>query len=186
MDQAVQLIPLVCMRCNARIPAGYEEVAWVCTQCGQGQQIIPGKGLAKLEVYYMAGLPPDLPGNPYWILDGTVSINTRESFGSAAKQFEEARQFWEVSRRFFIPAHATTLEDFLSQATGLLLSPPILKPGLAVQFSPVTVPVEDAQPAAEFIVMAIEANRKDRLRNIDFSLILGLPSLWILGSGEAA
>lgn len=40
--------------------------------------------------------------------------------------------------------------------------------------------MEDIQPVAEFVVMAIEAGRKDMLKNLRFTLKLSLPSLWIL------
>jgi hypothetical protein len=40
--------------------------------------------------------------------------------------------------------------------------------------------LEDVSAAAEFIVMAIEAGRKDKLKELDFSLKLSTPVLWIL------
>jgi hypothetical protein len=40
--------------------------------------------------------------------------------------------------------------------------------------------MEDFQPVAEFIILAIEASRKDALKRADFSLMLSQPALWIL------
>ena len=45
---------------------------------------------------------------------------------------------------------------------------PPLKPGPAVKFEPVTLSMEDIQPVAEFIVMAIEAGRTILLDDSDF------------------
>jgi hypothetical protein len=40
--------------------------------------------------------------------------------------------------------------------------------------------VKDVAAAAEFIVVAIEAGRPDRLKKVDFQLKLTQPTLWIL------
>ena len=39
---------------------------------------------------------------------------------------------------------------------------------------------DDVLAAAEFIVIAIEAERKDKIKSIDFELKLSKPVLWIL------
>ena len=39
---------------------------------------------------------------------------------------------------------------------------------------------EDAQSAAEFIVMTIEADRGDKVRNMSFTLTVGEAELWML------
>ena len=35
-QKPVELVPLLCVRCQAPVPARPGEVAWVCEQCGQG------------------------------------------------------------------------------------------------------------------------------------------------------
>jgi hypothetical protein len=55
-----------------------------------------------------------------------------------------------------------------------------LQPGTAARFEPVTLALEDVKPLAEFIIMALEAGRKDKLRDIQFSLEMSPPVLWIL------
>jgi hypothetical protein len=49
-----------------------------------------------------------------------------------------------------------------------------------VDFVPVTVAGDDVGVWAEFLVMALEAARKDKVKKIDFNLKLGEPQLWIL------
>ena len=61
-----------------------------------------------------------------------------------------------------------------------LQNPPVMKPGLIVEFEPVTVAVEDVSIWAEFLVIALEAERKDIVKKIEFSLELGEPQLWVL------
>ena len=179
MDKAIQLIPLVCIRCNSLIPSSLDEGAWVCAQCGQGIVLDEEKGLAPLQVSFTAGIAANTIGRPFWVADGIV-IMKRESYGSSGRQREEALLFWGEPRRFFIPAFSTSLEQLLAQATNLLLSPPALMAGPAARFQPVTLSSRDVPPAAEFIVMAVEAGRQDKLKKADFTLQLSAPSLWIL------
>ena len=70
MDRPIELVPLVCIQCSAAIPAGIEEVAWACAQCGQGMALDEARGLESLEIHYSADIPPDTRGKPYWVADG--------------------------------------------------------------------------------------------------------------------
>jgi hypothetical protein len=179
MDQPIALTPLVCLHCNTPIPADTDERAWVCAQCGQGMALDTQKGLTPIQVQYTEGIPPNTPGKPFWVTEGQVALE-RDVYRSSGKSAQEAEQFWSQSRRFVIPAYSTSQEDLLALAARFLLQPPALKPGSPVRFEPVTLSMEDIQPVAEFIVMAIEAGRKDMLKNIRFTLKLTLPTLWIM------
>lgn len=179
MDQQVNLVPLVCPRCSTPVPALVEEVAWVCAQCTQGLVLDEEKGLGLLEVNYAAGIPANDLGRPYWVVDGQVTLS-RQAYSGGRRESEEAATFWSVLRRFFIPAFNISLENLLSDATQRLLSPPALQPGPPARFHPATLAVANIQPVADFIVMAIEAGRKDKLKKVDFSVQLSTPVLWIL------
>jgi hypothetical protein len=61
-----------------------------------------------------------------------------------------------------------------------LLTPPALQPGSAARFQPVTLSPGDIQALAEFIVVAIEAERSDMLKQIVVSVKMSEPVLWIL------
>lgn len=179
MDQTIELVPLVCLRCNTAIPAGPEEVAWACAQCGQGMALDETRGLEPLELHYAVQIPENALGKPFWVADGQVSMK-RQSYGSSGKQVKEAEEFWSRPRRFFVPAFQAPLERLLEAAKGMLLTPPNLAEGATARFEPVTLYREDVLSAAEFIVMAIEAERKDQIKSIDFELRLSPPVLWIL------
>ena len=137
------------------------------------------RGLVPIPVYYSAGIPASADGKPYWVVDGQATLR-RETYRSNSQSAREAEQFWSQPRRFFIPAYETPLDVLLSQAVKLLVQQPTLQAGAAARFEPVTLALEDIQPAAEFIVMAVEAARKDMLKNVDFQVKLGSPALWIL------
>ena len=179
MDQPVNLIPLVCPKCSTPVPAEVDEVAWVCAQCGQGLALDEENGLALLDVHYADGIPPNGRGKPFWVVDGTVEMH-REVYNTIRKQNKEAQQFWSQPRSFFIPAFSCTLEALLKVGVDLLRQPPVLQPGPAAAFQPVTLHCDDVRTAAEFVVVAVEAERKDKVKEIDFTLKLTDPVLWIL------
>lgn len=179
MDRPVELVPLVCLQCSTPIPADVDEVAWACGQCGQGMALDEEKGLVAQEIRFSSALPAAARGKPYWVAEGRVRLK-RATYGSSGSSGKDAELFWSTPRQFFVPAFASTLENLLGQAKALLLKPPALESGPVAPFEPVTLGVFDIQAAAEFIVVAIEAERADKLREVNFSLELSPPVLWIL------
>ena len=179
MDRPIELVPLVCIQCSTAIPAGMGEVAWVCAQCGQGMVLDEAHGLEPLNIHYSADIPQNSTGKPYWVADGQVTME-RTTYDHAGEHEEAAKQFWGQSRRFFVPAFQAHLESLLEVAKAMLLNPPRLNPGSVTPFEAVTLYRDDVLAAAEFIVIAIEAGRKDKIKSIDFELKLSKPVLWIL------
>ena len=179
MDQPIELVPLVCIQCSTAIPAGVEEVAWACAQCGQGMVLDEAHGLEALDIHYSADIPQNSTGKPYWVADGQVTME-RKTYGSAGKHGKAAEQFWGQSRRFFVPAFQAPLESLLEIAKAMLLNPPRLSSGSATPLEVVTLYRDDVFTASEFIVIAIEAERKDKIKSINFELKLSKPVLWIL------
>ena len=178
MGGPIELIPLVCFKCEMAVPAQPEEVAWACSRCGQGLVLDETKGLDALEIHYHAGLRPDLSGKPFWVVEGQVTLN-RAVYGGQ-NQTQEALQFWAVPHRFFVPAYTCPLETLTSLGPQHLLKPPALQDGPAAVFEAVTLAPTDLQAMVEFIVMAVEAGRKDKLRSMSIGLKLNDPVLWIL------
>ena len=179
MDRPIDLVPLVCIQCSTAIPAGVEEVAWACAQCGQGMVLDEAYGLESLDIHYAADIAYNSIGKPYWVADGQVTME-RNTYDNAGEYGKAAEQFWGQARRFFVPAFQTPLESLLEIAKAMLLNPPRLKSGSAAPFEAVTLYRDDVLAVAEFIVIAIEAGRKDKIKSIDFELKLSKPVLWIL------
>jgi hypothetical protein len=182
MPAAIQLIPLQCFKCSTPIPADPVEVAWVCPTCGQGLLVSEAAGTTPLEIHIAAGLPSGARGHPFWVAHGEVTITQRQVYGSGDKTRESAA-FWAGGRTFFIPAYATSLDDLVDLGGRLLLQPPALQPAPSpsgAAFLPVITKPADARPYAEFIVMGVEAARSDKLRELQFNLVLADPELWVL------
>lgn len=178
METPVELVPLNCIRCGTPIPAEVDEVAWVCHQCEKGQQL-SDDGLIPLRVNYSLSVKPNQKGRPFWVCEGRVTLD-RNTYGSIGKKTNDALRFWEEPRQFIIPAFPYPLGKFSSMGVKWLQNPPAMEPGLIVDFEPVTVAAEDVSAWAEFLVIALEAERKDKVKKIEFNLNLGEPQLWVL------
>jgi hypothetical protein len=165
------------VRCSTHLPAQPEEVAWVCPQCGHGQQLDAQKGLTALDVHFASGIAAGQKGKPFWVVDGQAALQRQTYSGN---QDSDAQKFWGTPRRFFIPAFDLPLEQSLTLGRQYLLQPPTLSTGTAAAFEPVTLSVEDVPALAEFIVMAMEADRKDKLKELRITLKLGVAELWVL------
>lgn len=178
MGEPVTLVPLHCVQCETAVPAGLDEAAWVCRQCGQGLALDEEKGLLPIQVYSHASIPVGQPGKPYWVVEGTVQLN-RQVYGGKNEMLA-ATLFWSQPKRFFIPAYTCPLETLTSLGPRLLLNPPNLQPGPAGPFEPVTLSLRDLPAMAEVIALAVEADRQDKLKQIGLTILLSEPVLWIL------
>lgn len=178
MDKLVGLVPLLCVNCQTPVPAEPDERAWVCGQCGQGLLLDEERGLLPLDVHYAASIPPDGKGKPFWVAEGRVGLE-RETFDRSTEG-EAAQREWGDARRFFVPAYSCPMHKLLNQGMYYLAFPPQMEAGEAVSFEPVTLSLKDVQALVEFIVLAVEAKRKDQLKRVEINLQLDPPELWIL------
>lgn len=174
----VRLLPMLCIQCGQPVMANPEEIAWVCDTCQRGMLLGDDGSLQPLEVFFSASLAPRAQGRPFWVTQAQVSITERTTYKNDRSR--EAAEFWSVPRLFFIPAYQAALEDVVSQGMNLLTRPVSINPGPPAPFLPVVTPQDDIHPLAEFIILSLEAGRKDALKTIKFHLNLENPQLWIL------
>ena len=156
-----------------------DEVAWVCEQCGTGLLLNEEDGLHRLEIKTASGIKSNVKGRPFWVVQGSVTLD-RDTYGILGKQTSESLQFWSQPRLFFIPAYSCSIDELTRLGIQMVTKPVELKPGLAADFHPVTLHQDDIRAYAEFIVMGIEAQRKDMVKEVAFTLQLEQPVLWVL------
>ncbi len=173
----VELIPLLCLKCQSPVDARVDEVAWACQVCGQGLLLGEDGGLRALEIFFSAALPQGVQGKPFWVAQGSAVLQRQTYSGNRSQEMQD---FWKATRTFFIPAYELLLQEVVAAGTQLLRQPPALQPGGPAAFLPVVVPPGDVRPLAEFILLGIEAERKDALRTLTFELSLSEAQLWIL------
>ena len=180
MQAPVELVPLRCLRCDTPVPAEPDEVAWLCAQCGQGLLLDEAKGLAVLEIQTAPGIPPGALGRPFWVASGQVRLQRETHEGFIGRRTGQAERFWAEPRRFFVPAFTCPLDELLELGSFLVQQQPALQVGPPARFQPVTLPPDDVAALAEFVVLAVEAGRKDNLKRMDVAVTLGSPALWVL------
>lgn len=174
----VVLVPLLCTQCKSPVAAQAGEIAWACPQCQQGLLLDETKGLLPFSINYSAQIPAGAVGMPYWVAAGSVQLS-RKVYGFGNNENDSLR-FWSETKRFFVPAYACPLDKLLDIGPRLVLQPPVLQPGPAARFAPITTALADVQPLVDFIVMGIETSRKDKLKELYLKVNLGAPALWIL------
>lgn len=177
MSPPVDLVPLECLRCRARLPAEEGQVAWICSACGQGQRLDNESALRELPIHFAEGEPgTSVLWFPFWVLQGTVRIVERLSYGR--DQAPDSR--WEAPQTFVLPGFETTPEEGVQWGMRFLREPIRLAPGHASSLPPVTIAPEEAEALAEFVVLSFEADRRDKLKSLRAVLDLGPPELWCL------
>lgn len=178
-EPSVRLIPLVCINCRQPIQAQPDEIAWVCSVCRTGNLLGDDGRVRLVDVKYAANLDPNQPGKPYWAVTGRVTIRTRQTY--KGNESRESSLFWSEPRLFLIPAFAVPLEEQVALGMqGLRSAPPLVVGDRSVSLLSVVTPVRDISPLVEFIVLAIEADRRDAMKTLDFKVDLQEPQLWVL------
>lgn len=184
MSAPVELVALHCLRCNTPVPAEPDQVAWRCATCGQGLLLDDDAGLRPLTLHFArADRESGLRWRPFWVAEGTVELRLRRTFGRDHGHDD----LWRSPRTFVLPAFACPLEQACEWGAGFLRRPLPDGDGPPVAFEPATVDLAGAQALAEFVVLTIEAERGDQLRQVELSLELREPALWALPfpAGEA-
>jgi len=173
------LYPLQCLKCQTPLPAEPDEVAWLCPTCGQAILLDEKQaaGLSLLDVYFAAGVQSGHKGHPFWVAQGVVSVGRQTYSGDENRQ---AQEFWRTPRTFFVPAYTCSLDELISLGMQLLRQPVSMMSGPTTAFLPVTLSIEDVRPMAEFIIMGIEAERRDMIKSVAVQLNIDVPVLWVL------
>src|SRR5258708_29285576 len=178
MNSSVTLNLLKWPQCNTPVPAEEAEVAWVCATCGAGLQLGAG-GLAPVAVHWAAvtraGARVD-GWRAFWVFAGRAHFSNRLSFSGQTGP----ESLWDNPLRFFVPAYVCPLAQLQSLGADLTQRQPALQAGPAGALAGCTFLPEDAERAAEFVVLSIEAARPDKLRLVQFALQIAAPELWVL------
>jgi hypothetical protein len=113
---------------------------------------------------------------PFWVMPVRVQIAERQSYGR--DQAPEAR--WDSPQRFVLPAFDTTPEEAAKWGARFLREAVQLEAGPVGTLSGVTVTPEEAQALAEFVVLTLEAERRDKIKSLRAVLDFGEVELWCL------
>ncbi len=183
---SVRLIAIKCLQCGLPVPAQPADIAFGCPHCGQ-VALIAGDRLVPQPAFWgvpRAGVTP-AGWLPFWVFAGQVALPVRETFGGLGFGDGGPDPLWQAPRRLWVPAFSLTLDLAKQWGVALTRGQPQFASGAppaGVALSGCVVTVEDAHKLAEFVVLSIEAERKDMLKRIAIQLPGGAPELWVLPS----
>ena len=181
----MKLILLRCPNCGEGLKPEQDDIIFACDNC-HTPVTISQDGARKTKVQFA------IPGNarnepqtkwlPFWVFEGQVEIIKRVTQGGRSRDLE-AEKLWRGINRFYVPAWDMQPHIAQNIGTELIHKPPdaelISRPPGAHMVA-ANVNSDDARKLLEFIVLAIEARRKDWLRDLDFRLNIAEVELWAL------
>jgi hypothetical protein len=181
----MKLLLLRCPNCTNPLTPGNNDVVIGCSRCQEAVEI-DDSGPHIVEVHYAikGGTKPDAQSwLPFWVYEGRVNMLRRETQGRRRSAEKEVAELWGIPRKLFVPAWDLSLSTAQEVGQRMVLEQPVFhfidRPPDA-QLAPATVTPEDAMRLLEFVVLAIEARRKDWLKDIQFELEIGRPDLWAI------
>ncbi len=183
----MKLVLCRCPECGQPLKPENAHIIVACENCGTAVHL-GDEGLAPIEVGYAEPRPgvEVLEWRPFWIFRGQVHIRRRETQGGGSSGDRSAR-LWSQPRYLYVPAWNLTLKQVQGIGSGMIARQPVYqlvsRPPEA-RLLPVVLSVEDAQKMIEFIVLAIEARRKDWLKRLEFELELKEPVLCALPANQ--
>ena len=183
----MKLIPLRCPECQEPLAPGNDDLVLACQNC-QTTLAISVTGPQRMDVRYAvpAGSSPKVnQWVPYWVYQGRVNVTRRETQGGSSEEIK-VRALWGSPRYLYVPAWDISLHKAQAIGSQLAEQQPefqFVKQPDAGRLVPAVISPGDGRKLLEFVVLAIEARRKDWLKNLDFYLDVGQPELWAIPQG---
>ncbi len=179
----MKLILLRCPNCARPLTPDNDDVVYMCPNCFTGVAI-DERGVRRANVRFALPTKADERAQkwmPYWVYDGRVEILNRETQGRSRDK--ESKLQWANPLRMYVPAWEISMRVAQEVGSKLIQRQPVTKfidrpDGAYLQ--PAVVSPEDAFRLLEFIILAIEARRKDWLRSLDFRIEAEKPQLWAM------
>jgi hypothetical protein len=164
-----------------------DDVVFMCTNCFTTVSISQ-RGVQSIEARFVLppkGDPAAKKWLPFWVYKAQVKINRREAQGRSDRQSSDVQ--WALPLRMYVPAWEISMQVAQEVGSRLVKGQPVTRsierPSHAYM-TPVVVTTEDALRLLDFIVLAIEARRRDWLKAIDFDIDAGEPELWVMPEGS--
>lgn len=181
----MKLIALRCPTCATPLSVENDDVVVACTNCST-IVAISQNGPAKMPVRFAVFGDKQAPDNrwaPFWVFNGRVNILRRDTQGGGGSSEKDSRQMWQSPRALYVPAWELSMQTAQNVGSRLIQQQPQLQqiePPEDAVLTSATVTPGDARKLLEFIILAIEARRKDWLRNLEFKLEVGEPQMMAL------
>lgn len=179
----MKLILLRCPNCARPLTPDNDDMVFMCTNCFTSV-FIDQNGVRAANVRF--ALPKNADERtatwlPFWVYQGRVQVLKRETQGRSDRQASELQ--WANPLRMYVPAWDISMQVAQEVGSRLIQRPPVttfVERPEGAYMDPAVVSPEDALRLLEFIILAVEARRKDWLKSFDFRIEAGEPELWAM------
>ena len=180
----MKLLALTCPDCTEHLSPGNDDLVTLCPRC-QRSYYLDDRGLMSIKIQFaLAGKQaPNDSWVPFWLFNGKVTLRERQTQGGGSSSGRAAEELWSQTRQFYIPAWDLPLEQAKGIGARLVESQPqlqLIEQPEQVKLIPAILPPDGALKMIDFIVLTIEARRKDWLKKLDFHVQADKPRLFAL------
>jgi len=180
----MKLLPLRCPQCGQKLEPRHNEVVVTGCQHCQAAVHVSQNGLRAVEVTYAAPITDQVAAwLPFWVFDGRVKMLRRDAQGRSKGADEDAAKMWGSPRRLYAPAWHTRAGQARQIGSKLIQQQPtfqLIDRPQDVFIRETIITPEDALKLLDFIILTIEARRKDELSKIDYQIEAGPPQMWAI------
>ncbi|MCA9981011.1 MAG: hypothetical protein KDD89_09260 [Anaerolineales bacterium] len=182
----MKLLLLRCPTCAEPLPAENDDVVLTCPSCFSDVQL-DERGVNATAVSFAQPTYPDKLTHwlPFWVMQAKVNITKRDTQGGSKSVRKDSEAMWAEPRLLYTPAWDLPVPQARQMGSDLVLLQPTLsalatRPSDAL-LTPAVFTTEDAQRFLTFVVLTIEAERKDWLKDLQFQITpLKKAELWAL------
>ncbi len=180
----MKLLALKCPVCGQRLaPKSDRVLVMECGQCDTAVSINPDTSISETTVQYAQAREEADVWLPMWVFDARVNITSRRTRKRDGRSEKASQELWGTARQLFVPAWTLNMQTARQLGTKLIENQPQLqaadKPN-GVHMTEMVVQEEDAFKLLEFIILSIEAERKDWLTDLEFDIKTNATNLWVI------
>ena len=180
----MKLLLLRCPVCTTPLKPNDRDIVVACENCKTAVSLSEN-GIQEATVRYGVPTQPQKVTGwlPFWITHGQVNITSRETQGRHKKALKEAQEMWSRPRYLYVPAWELPIPEARMLGSRLIKGQGVWQEGEPpsdLLFTAANVTAEDANKLLELIILTIEAERKDWLKDLRFTIEAPEPTLWLL------
>ena len=180
----MKLLALKCPVCGQRLAPKHDHVVVVeCEQCSTAVSINTDTGISQTAVQYAQTKENAEAWLPMWVFDARVNITSRRTRGRDGRSEKASQALWSSTRQLFVPAWTLNMQTARQLGTKLIENQPQLQAAerpSGASMTEMIVHEEDALKLLEFIILSIEAERKDWLTDLKFDIQTNATNLWVV------
>ena len=180
----MQLLALKCPTCGQNLkPKSNETVVVGCGNCKTAVSL-QQSGIKAIKAQYAAPTSENVEAwLPVWVYNGRVNILRRESQGSSKGADKDAAKLWNAAQKLYAPAWQESVSQAREIGSWFVVRQPAfntIEPTESMVMREATITPEDGLKLLDFIVLSLEADRKDWLADLQFEIQTTGHELWVI------